>query len=525
MPIICFIVLILSVPWASARGAEFSFVPAATCGLCHSRIQAPETVAADLIGQYPLWSGSMMSHASRDPYWKAKVRYETATTPAAVAIIEDKCLRCHAPSQQYEYRGRNARMPLKDLTPGGEGVTCTACHQIVAEGLGTRESFTGGFRIGAGQQIFGPHPEPFSMPMQHHTGYTPTLGKQILDPALCGSCHTVITPTLAADGRVTGEFIEQATYLEWLASEYPATGMTCQGCHVPALETDKGDRAAQYIAHRPPGGPFPPTRPRVPFGLHFFAGANAGMLEALAGEIPDESAVLRRGAGRARASLQSALDLRVGSAVSGDALNVSVEVLNLTGHKLPTAFPSRRVWLDVQVLARDGSVLFESGAWDRRSGELIASADQPHQAVISRAGEAMIYEASYLDSAGKKTMSLLRAAAYGKDNRILPRGFDASRGLPGGWTARKIAPAGVGLDAGFQPGSHRVRYQYGWRSGQPPWKIRVEAWYQSISPAHAAALNSVDHADIRAFQDVYAKSRMPVLMAASESLVLPIPDR
>ena len=362
------------------------------------------------------------------------------------------------------------------------------------------------------------------MPMLHHTGYTATQGKQILEAALCGSCHTVITPTLAADGRATGEFIEQAPYLEWLASDDPAAGLTCQSCHVPVLNT-AGKPARQYIAHMPPGGPVPPTRPRSPFGLHFFAGANRAMLEALSRLIPDEAVVLQKNSTRALGMLQSALDLLVTPNVAGDLLQISVEVRNLTGHKLPTAFPSRRLWLDLRVLAADGSTLFESGGWDRQTGELVAAAAQPHRGVISKPEQAIIYEATCLDGAGAGTMSLLRAASYGKDNRIPPRGFDAKRPLPGGFTANRIGPAGTDGDPGFLPGMHRVRYEYRWGSGRPPAKIQVEAWYQSISPSQAASLNAVDHPDIRTFQATYVGARMPVRVASTEKALSPNPDK
>jgi hypothetical protein len=41
----------------------------------------------------------MKAHAAVDPFWRPKVRFETALTPAAAGMIEDKCLRCHAPVQ------------------------------------------------------------------------------------------------------------------------------------------------------------------------------------------------------------------------------------------------------------------------------------------------------------------------------------------------------------------------------------------------------------------------------------------
>lgn len=225
-------------------GEKPRFSPAAECSLCHTRIPEPggSWTSAKWIGPYPLWQGSMMAHAGVDPYWKAKVQFEVAQAPTRRAEIEDTCLRCHAPGQQFPLRNAGGRMKLQELDGvGRDGVSCTVCHQILPTGLGKSSSFTANFKIGTANLIFGPHADPFAMPMLHHTGFEPRESKHVLDSALCGSCHTVIT---------SNRFLEQAPFLEWLASGYPESGQTCQSCHMPQL------RDAQYIAHRPPGGPF-----------------------------------------------------------------------------------------------------------------------------------------------------------------------------------------------------------------------------------------------------------------------------
>ena len=127
----------------------------------------------------------MMAHSSRDPFWKAKVRDEAALTPAAKAVIEDKCLRCHAPTQQYLVRN-DGGMSLRDLEPEGDGVACSVCHQVSRLNLGSPASFTGGFEINRDAEIYGPHKNPFRMPMQHHTGL-PRLSPRIsLSPPYAG---------------------------------------------------------------------------------------------------------------------------------------------------------------------------------------------------------------------------------------------------------------------------------------------------------------------------------------------------
>ena len=50
--------------------------------------------------------------------------------------------------------------------------------------------------------------------------------------------------------------------------------------------------------------------------------------------------------------------------VGNGRLEAAIAVENLGGHKLPTAYPSRRAWLHVTVRDGNGAVVFESGALD-----------------------------------------------------------------------------------------------------------------------------------------------------------------
>lgn len=475
-----------------AWGQQKLFEPAETCAMCHTKIPAPAgaKAAAAVVGAFPLWAGSMMAHAGKDPYWKAKVRFEGDTTPAARAVIEDKCMRCHAPMQQYPLRAKGELARMGALNPeGAEGVSCTVCHKIVPEGLGERASFTGGFKINTENEIYGPHKDPFPMPMMHHAEQFPKEGRQILDSALCGSCHTVITPTLNSAGKQIGEFVEQAPYLEWLASDFKKSNVTCQSCHVPVLKDANGAQVEQYIAHMPHMGAgfFPPTRPRKPFGQHLFLGGNAQMLRVMGVET----------AGRAEEFLRGAVALEVGGRVEKGVLELAVEVFNKTGHKLPTGFPSRRMWLHVRVKDAGGAVVFESGAWDAVSGELVgAAARQEHRDRITRGSEVAVYEAAMKTPDGAPTMSLLRAAGYSKDNRILPLGFVSNA---------QIAPVGVAADADFKAGSDKVHYSV---PVGGPVTVTVEALYQSVAPAHLEGL---------AFQ--MTGHRAPVVMSSLERVI------
>ncbi|MBI4890781.1 MAG: sigma-70 family RNA polymerase sigma factor [Acidobacteria bacterium] len=431
---------------------EPRFLPASDCALCHARLTSAGGAA---IGQHPLWSQSMMAHAAQDPYWKARVAFEVQQAARPKAEVEDLCLRCHAPAQQFALRSQGQRLTLDALDGlGRDGVNCTVCHQITPQALGLSQSFTGGFTVLGLGRIFGPHERPFQMPMQHHTGFTPEYSAHVLESALCGTCHTVVIE------HGGGKVVEQGPYLEWLASSHPAAGRTCQSCHMPRTPQPN------YIAHRPPGGPFPPTSPRTPFGLHEFAGGNAALAE-----------VLGQGDAARRAMLQqeAALSLHLTAGRAQGRLSARVEIRNLAGHKLPTGFPGRRMWIRLTVSTPSGQVLFDSGG-----GEPGA---QPHHSVIRQAAQVQVYEAVAVDDQGQETLSLLKAARHSKDNRILPAGFRPER-----FPELDIAPQGTRSDAGFVPGSSTTLYEL----ALPPGELRVRAqvYFQTVNPAHARMLES-----------------------------------
>ncbi len=121
--------------------------------------------------------------------------------------------------------------------------------------------------------------------------------------SLCSTCHTVVID------HGSTKLVEQGPFLEWLNSSYPAAGRSCQSCHLPVLD------GPQHIAHRPPGGPFPPTSPRTPFARHEFAGGNVVMAESLG--HTDASA-------RARAQLQSSLRLSIAASRDGDGASTGL---------------------------------------------------------------------------------------------------------------------------------------------------------------------------------------------------------
>jgi hypothetical protein len=122
-------------------------------------------------------------------------------------------------------------------------------------------------------------------------------------------------------------------------------------------------------------------------------------------------------------------------AAESGRLRADVVIRNENGHKLPTAYPSRRVWLHFVVRDRNGRNVFESGALNP-DGSIVGNdndADparfEPHYTEIRSADQVEIYESIIGDENGHVTTGLLTGVRYLKDNRsttlVLPAAFIA----------------------------------------------------------------------------------------------------
>ena len=473
-----------------AQKSEPRFLTSDRCIACHNGLTTPS--GKDVSIGFD-WRASMMANSARDPYWQASVRRETLDHPRRAAHIEDECSVCHMPIPRYlaKLQGKNgqvfAHLPFSDDAKEGreaaDGVDCSVCHQISAQKLGTRESFNGGFVVESPDD---PHarPEygPFDVDRGHVRvmrsstgGFQPTENTDhIRKSELCATCHTLITAAFGPNGEEIGSLPEQVPYKEWLASDY-RTRQTCQDCHMPKVEE-----------------PAPITRVfgtlREGMKQHVFVAANFFMqrmlyryrdeleVEALPQELASAAqytiAFLKDRA--AQVSMPSVK-------TAAGHLDAEVLVENLGGHKLPTAYPSRRAWLHFTVRDRTGAVVFESGAL-RPDGSIAGNENdadpgryEPHYAEITGGEQVQIYEAILADPKGGVTTGLLTAVGYLKDNRLLPSGFDKHTG------DRDIAVVGHALDdTGFAAAEHRVRYSVDTGSAQGPFRVDAELWYQPI---------------------------------------------
>jgi len=346
--------------------------------------------------------------------------------------------------------------------------------------------------------------------MRSATGFEPTEAAHVRQSELCATCHTLVTKARGAKGEIIGELPEQTPYQEWQHSAYVGEQRGCQSCHMPAVEADTP--IASVLGS-----------PRSGFARHTFVGGNAFMQRML-NRFRRELGVVATPAemdvsiAATLANLQkSTAELSIDAADrAGSQLDAVISVRNLTGHKLPTGYPSRRAWLHVAVRDRSGRVVFESGAIAPNGA--IAGNDhdadplsfEPHHSEIRTADQVQIYESVMSDSAGRPTTGLLKAVRYLKDNRLVPKGFDKRTADP------RIAVIGAAAqDADFGDSGDRVRYVVDINPADGPFEIHAELRFQVIGFRWAENLKPYRSEETNRFVGFYES----MASSSSEALV------
>jgi hypothetical protein len=231
------------------------------------------------------------------------------------------CATCHVPAAAVD---DPYGVDVRSVTGvAREGVTCDVCHKVwdvrLDPSTGRPDPALPGVlsiefrRPPAGRQVFtGPYDdvapgEDTRSPLQAESRF-------------CAPCHSgTFWDTLVYD-----------SYGEWLASPYsdPASGRTCQQCHMPTT-------GATLIARPDKGGL---VRDPATIPGHLMPGA------------ADE------------ALLRAAVTMTATATRTGDRLRVRVAIVNdRTGHHVPTDSPLRQVILLVQASTTDGGTLDQLG--------------------------------------------------------------------------------------------------------------------------------------------------------------------
>lgn len=484
------------------------FQTADNCVACHNGLT---TAAGEDISIGLSWRGSMMANSSRDPYWHAAVRRELLDHPEHAAEIEQECAVCHMPMAHAQAAAAGRRMQVFANLPGGtgpdallaaDGVSCTMCHQIRPDKFGTRDSFNGGFVVDTAapvetRQIFGPFEVDAGRVslMRSATGFVPAAGLHVRQSELCATCHTLYTKALGPGGATVGELPEQVPFLEWQHSAYRST-RSCQDCHMPVV--DEPVPVSSVMG-----------QPRSGVARHSFRGGNFFMLRMMNAHR-DELGIQALPQELDAAARETVQFLQRETALvsierperAGGRATFDVVARNLSGHKFPTAYPSRRAWLHVVVRDAGGATVFESGriqpngSIDGNDNDADGSRFEPHHAEIRSAQQVQIYESIMVDPTGGVTTGLLSGVKYVKDNRLLPSGFDKDTAH-----ADIAVRGGAREDADFSDRGDRVRYSIAAPAG--PLSVEVVLRYQPIGFRWAANLREYDAPEPRRFVGYY----------------------
>ncbi len=484
------------------------FVSAGVCDNCHSA--DPNGIA--LVDQFGVdvnmideWRSTMMANAAKDPFWKAQVSHEVLTNPGLQTAIEDKCLQCHAPLGSYThlYQTGQADYSMTDLatdTLGLDGVSCMACHSQRPDSFGL--AFSGHLFLDTVRSVYGQYPGPHVAPMFTSNHLNVLYGPHIQESKLCAGCHTLMTETVDLQGGLTGSsFAEQATYHEWVNSNYVNLDLNCQTCHMPSIN-DFVYLSGPYVSS---------TNARRPYSKHHFAGSNSFMLKMLkqyvdsldiSAEPEDFDSTIAR---TNRLLRHESLDMElVQDSRDNDSIRYSLKLINKAGHKFPSGYPSRRIFVEFVLRDPTGDTLFQSGVLG--SNYEVNGQDpsyEPHYDLITRPDQAQIYEFIMGDVNGDVTTTLERAATHLKDNRLPPLGFVSTHP---NWDTVEVA-GGALADADFNKngasegtGADIVHYHIPLNGYAGAVQVSARVWYQTVRPGWLDETFSHSSPDIDRFQ-------------------------
>ena len=373
---------------------------------------------------------------------------------------------------------------------------------------------------------YGQYGDPLVASMQTRAGFLPKLGLHLSTSESCATCHNLnIEPVTPAGDAIAGggHFAEQAIYTEWEQSSFNAEGTSCQTCHMPVL--DQTVRLANNAGEKRPD-----------FAEHTFLGANTvmqDMFKNFAEELGiDPTLDFDEAIERNREFLRTSAQITViAGTPTADGLNFSVDVDNQTGHKLPSGYHSRRVYLHVEVLNVSGETVFESGQI-RENGSIVGvdedvnpSTFEPHYDVITEPTQVQVYQSIVGDINNNRTHSLLSGTQFLKDNRLLPNGLDKDLIANSDEFADSFGTFGNALtDNNFIGGGDTVNYALSLPGTLPGdvFTVRAELRYQPLNYGSLQQLftqgDRVDQVDI--FRTIYESTELRDEFIDTDTLVI-----
>ncbi len=501
------------------------FATSGLCENCHSTDQngiAMLDANGNDVSMYTKWQATMMANSAKDPFWRAKVSHETLVNPTHAEELETKCTSCHAPLGHYKAKLLGAEhysiSEMVNDTFGLDGVSCGACHHIDDENLG--DQFSGEITYDTSRIAYGPHLFPFEQSMLNFVGFLPRYSPHVLDAGMCASCHTLVTESVDLDGNPTGKsFVEQATYHEWLNSRYNTEDVSCQACHMPVLEE------SVIIAANAPN-----LSGRKPYGVHELVGANTFMLELMK-EHRDtlgitataenyDSTIAATYKILQQQSIESELEYL---STIDDTAYFKVSIQNLAGHKFPSGYPSRRAFVEFQVIDQNDDTIFHSGKLD--SDYAVMNQDdpfEPHYDEITADDQVQIYELVTGDVNGDFSTVLERAYSGLKDNRLVPQGFSKSHMV---YDTTLIVGA-ANEDPNFNirdgvegSGGDELIYKIGLNNYSGTVTVISKVHYQSLPPHWMQEMFEESTPEIDFFKGMYDDRDPKPVLVGSDSLL------
>ena len=453
--------------------------PEPECTTCHA-VNSGDPDTAFQFRPFTTWSGSMMANATRDPLFFAALDIANHDVPG----VGDYCLRCHTPRgwlmghvvkpgfgpPNDPEKGAAACLldgsydAPDDMNSEYGGVTCHFCHRLMPTGPNGEPGYTDNGNAwvdDASCANTGSGPPCRRGPYAYDDGTSEPphewdYSAYHTQSEICGLCHNVSTPDTDAgplktlkldDGTDTGHpFPIERTFAEWQQSQYAeAPQTTCQTCHMPSSEDPEATACVARINNRTGNLP-----------VHAFVGGNTWVPGIIKGEFGagldssgmNRTASLEQTIAWARDLLGTAASVETTienytppTATEAGSMSLAVKVTNLTGHKLPTGYAEgRRMWINLQVRDANGTLVFESGAYD------------PVTAELSRDPQLRIYETlqGIWNHLGTGTCDVEDAESdpmfhfalndcIARDSRIPPLGFKpATASDPNGYDLRPV---------------------------------------------------------------------------------------
>ncbi len=531
---------------AGPNGAE-EFLSSDQCMSCHSGSPDPTMFLPTGPGSqgynvspYGEWRWSPMGLGGRDPIFHAQLETEVAILKKEFAgdpkeleelitATQNTCLLCHGAmgKRQYDidqkkpfyeanfnrfwiYATADSKDPnlAKHAKYGGlarDGISCGVCHHAIEHYPSLtgflENSITGQYSLGKPDSLIGPFKDDTISPyfMQTSLGIKPQHDSYIQSSRLCGSCHTINLPivdkavgphpTILDEIENNPAFkpfahgIEQATYLEWLNSEFQnevqpwgANPKSCQDCHMPGgfhfgdiaikqLETKiavvQDQSRAEIDEHAPTDDilvRFRTDKDKVKFKRHRLQGLNVFIAEMfnqfndvlgvrkddyMSGSKTDLADAISYFVQQAK-ERTAQLEITGFKAADG-VVEAEVTVTNKTGHKLPSGVGFRRLFIEFLVLNNNGGredLIWHSGRTNS-VGVIVDGDDkvldtefhkqvdingdlldyQPHWETITSQNQVQIYQELTKNAKGEFTFSFIHRDTDVKDNRLLAKGW------------------------------------------------------------------------------------------------------